>query len=150
LAPERFYELSDVIFIGRVTSIDRNRPLDQAVHVTFDVYKSWKGVDTEVVTIRTGNGNSCGYFRFEQGHEYLVYGDKDISSINVGLCGGTADIEYTPFVVNRDLKFLENSHTQLELKAGYTTSVNLYPIMTIVGSLVGISAVTFVVLVKRL
>jgi hypothetical protein len=147
VAPEYYYERSDAIFTGRATSIDRNTPLDEATHVTFDVSKSWKGIDTKAVTIRTGDGTGCGYYSFKQGQEYLVYGTKQVASINVDQCGGTASFD-SPFV-NLDLAFLENKHALLELKAGHTMSVNILPIMTVLGSLVAISIAAFVIIRKR-
>jgi hypothetical protein len=147
LAPDKYYEMSDVIFLGRVASVDGNQPLDQATHVTFNVSKSWKGVDTKVVTIRTGDGTSCGFYRFGQDHEYLVYGTKTLSTIDVNQCGGTASIDSDADFVNRDLQFL-SGYTPLELKAGHTMSINPIPILTVVGSLVAISLTTFVILKK--
>jgi len=147
-APERYYEMSDVISIRRVSNTDRNPPLDEATPVSFNVPKSWKGVDTKIITIRTGDGTSCGYYRFEQGQESLVYGAKNLSAIDITLCGGTATTDSSPFV-NLDFQFLENSYVPIELRAGYTMRINLFPIITIVGSLVAISIAAFVVFIKR-
>jgi hypothetical protein len=146
--PERYYEWSDVIFLGRVTSVNENQPHDQAAHITFNVSKSWKGVDTEIVTIRTGDGTPCGFFRFYRNQEYLVYATRDISSINVSQCGGTASVDESPFV-SRDLEFLENNHTPLELNAGRTASISLFPIVTTLASFIAISIAAFVVIRKR-
>jgi hypothetical protein len=148
LAPEKYYELSDVIFVGRATNIDRNQPFDQAANVTFNVSKSWKGVDTKLVTIRTGDGTSCSSYHFEQDREYLVYGTRDLSSVDVTFCGGSASIDYSPFV-SRDLTFLENNYTPLELEVGHIRSINLFPIITILGSLVAVSTAAFIILKRR-
>lgn len=150
---EVHYERSDVVFLGRVIGLG-TQPHDVAQHVTFNVSKSWKGVDTKIVTIRTGDGiGGCQFYRFEQGIEYLVYGVKDVASINVGLCQAPSPVDSSgsadpsPFV-SHDLQFLE-SRTPLELNAGRTTSINIFPIMAILGSFVAISIATFVIVKKR-
>jgi len=122
--------------------MDRNPPLDEAAHVTFNVPNSWKGVDTKRVTIRTGDRTSCGFYRFEQGQEYLAYGAKNISAIDLTLCGCTATIDSSPFV-NLDLQFLENRNVPIGLMARYTMGINLFPIITTVGNLVAISVAAF-------
>lgn len=149
---ERHYEISDVVFLGRVTGVDA-QPHDVAEHVTFNISKSWKGVDTRTVTIRTGDGTGCGFYRFEQGIEYLVYGTRDIASINVGLCEAPSPVDSSgsadpsPFV-SHDLQFLD-SRTPLEIRAGHTASVSISLIATILGIFAAISLAAFVVIKKR-
>jgi hypothetical protein len=119
------------------------------MHVTFDVLRSWKGVDTKKVTIHTGDGSSCGSYGFrvdDPERQYLVYGTKDLSEIRVTLCGGT--VENGPYLNNviGDLKYLEANFMPIELKAGHTMSVDIFPLLQILGSFLAVAAVAFVII----
>jgi hypothetical protein len=89
---------SSAAFVGRVTDIDK--PLLDSLglttsglhYVTFEVTRSWKGVASDRVVVRTRlSGEACGY-RFEIGQEYLVYTSGDADLIT-GICTGTRPTE---------------------------------------------------------
>ncbi|MGH9879480.1 MAG: hypothetical protein ACREBU_08775 [Nitrososphaera sp.] len=146
--------MSDVIFVGKVISTERAPPLDVGMLVTFDVLKSWKGVDTKIVTIHTGDGSSCSGYPFwvdEPKRQYLVYATKNFSEVRVTFCGGT--IQYDPPLdanrVDRDLSYLDNNFIPIELKTGHTISLNLYPLLQILGGFLAIAVAAFV-LIRRI
>jgi hypothetical protein len=128
-------ESSELIRVCRLTS----------QYITFDVSKSWKNVNTKIVAIRTDDGTSCGSFPFRQSQEYLVYGTKGLSSVDVTLCGGSTSIEHS----TNELTFLENNYAPLELREGHTMSVNILSIMTIIGIFVAISIAAFAIIRRR-
>ena len=88
---------SDTIFSGRVLDIKnpeaQNGIMSSAdpVQVTFDVFKSYKGLrGNNVVVTTTLSDDSCGY-DFKNGQEYLVYANKSSGdNLSVSLCSRTA------------------------------------------------------------
>lgn len=91
----------DVIFSGRVIVILGPESIGNIIStasptkVSFEVYKSYKGVKEKNITVNTAfSGVSCGY-EFRMGEEYLVYGTKDnIGNIHVNNCGRTNLLSY--------------------------------------------------------
>src|SRR5437867_2398758 len=89
LSPEMKYEKSDVIFLGKIARYTGG-------FVTFDVIKSWKGVDTRQITIRNGGVSACDSYPFSQSEpdrQYIVYAKKNLLEIHVTPCGGTITTE---------------------------------------------------------
>jgi hypothetical protein len=100
----------DAIFEGRVVraelksawvkaSVGDSVPanLDEDVPtmlVTFDVTRSYRGVEGPRVDVETGlGGGDCG-FGFDIGRQYLVYADRGESGqLSTGICDATAPIE---------------------------------------------------------
>jgi hypothetical protein len=149
LEPDRHYELSDVIFVGEVVAIDKNRPFEEGAYVTFDVSKSWKGVDAKSVTIHTGEANDpCSYYRFEESREYLVYGTEAIFAIDTRLCSGSIPTDSDHFV-DANLEYLDSSYSPLQLKSGAITSFNPLPLTVIIGIPLAIGTAAFLILRKR-
>ncbi len=77
--------------------------------VTFDVQKSWKGISTTRITLKTGGGGGdCGYL-FNTGDTYLVYGWQSDSFDDLGasICSRTTEISYAA----EDLSYLNTLPT---------------------------------------
>jgi len=86
-SPDNLFPISyfnyDVIFTGKVINGD-------PVH--FNIYRAFKGVSGNEITIYTSpSATSCGY-PFEVGKEYVVYGSKTDYGIRTGLCTGTTEL----------------------------------------------------------
>ncbi len=86
----------DTIFSARVIDKKLERESEtyfssaDPVTVSFEVYESWKGTNTQNISLTTmAGGASCGYY-FEVGQEYLVY---SYNVTSVGLCSRTALLE---------------------------------------------------------
>lgn len=62
--------------------------------VTFDVSRSYQGVQPKHVQLRTGlGGGDCG-FDFDAGKNYLVYASRNqFGHLSTGICTGTALLE---------------------------------------------------------
>lgn len=92
---------SAAVFAGTVTEIREDATgavpgSGEALSVTFDVQKVWKGRNTSQVTVRTARSTAaCGH-PFEEGRAYLVYADgrNDSSGLTVSLCSRTAGLEH--------------------------------------------------------
>ncbi len=80
---------SKAVFSGVVLEVIENPQLFY-VEVKFRVQSSWKLVNTDAITIRTGRGRGdCGY-RFEIGESYLVYAyGPDESHLETNICQRT-------------------------------------------------------------
>lgn len=63
---------ADAVFLGEV---ERVVTKDLSVEAELKVEKSWKGVDTETVTLLSWATN-C-YLHFEAGRSYLIFGSKN-------------------------------------------------------------------------
>jgi hypothetical protein len=91
---------NDAAFIGRVTNIefmeDPGKVVEPRVKVHFDVLRNWKGIQGSDVIVETKNNQgTCQGYRFELGHEYLVFGDLTKSQVGVEhLCGGTRELRH--------------------------------------------------------
>lgn len=116
---DRLYEDSDVIFSGKVSKVDEVYSfLENEQYVSFVNITSWKGIDTESVTIRAEQW--CGVNRFNEGAEYLVYADKGPVSIDAKACSGTVPLENAGY----RSQFLAAKPT-IPLKDGDTGSISL-------------------------
>jgi hypothetical protein len=82
-------EKSKAVFSGVALEVIEN-PQVFYVEVKFRVQRSWKLVNTDEITIRTGRGRGdCGY-RFEIGESYLVYAyGSDESHLETNICQRT-------------------------------------------------------------
>jgi len=82
---EESFEMAKAVFSGRVLSIDENDgfsdkilgffkpPFSSRREVKIQVLESWKGVNSDVVTVATGRGGGdCGV-AFLKNEEYLIY-----------------------------------------------------------------------------
>jgi hypothetical protein len=145
------YEESDAIFIGKITKIDRYHPLENTRYITFDVSRSWKGVETESITIHSDN-NECAGMVAIMGQEYLIYAkNKDLLKIDVG-CGGSIATDggsSNEEFVARDIKYLDTLYETVTLREGHTTSVNIFPPLQILGSFIVLAIGAFVFLRRR-
>ncbi|MGH6933091.1 MAG: hypothetical protein ACREEE_11730 [Dongiaceae bacterium] len=97
-SPADALDRSSAAFVGQVIDIDKpfldNLGLTSSgLHdVTFQVLRSWKGVSSDSIVVRTRlSGEACGY-RFEIDQKYLVFtaGNPDLLT---GLCTGTRPAE---------------------------------------------------------
>ena len=132
-SPETYYERSDIIFVGTVIDIENEpRFLERGQYVLLNVSKSWKGVDTKTITVNAEGG------RFREGNEFLVYADKNFLAMEVTFCGGTIRTE-SDGLADRELGYLENNHSTIELKADHTMSMNPFPLLGLIGALMGIA-----------
>jgi hypothetical protein len=91
--PPEALKKSDAVFVGKVTSIARGNSHWRSV--TFEVEKTWKGVEGKSVHVVTRlNSAACG-FSFEDGKSYLVYanfvgGDgPDAKTLSTNICTRT-------------------------------------------------------------
>jgi hypothetical protein len=141
------YENADVIFIGTVTKIDRDVPLEHGSHVTFQVSKAWKGIDTQLVTIHNGYSqySVCGPFPLFKQQDVLVYGGKNFFEIY--LASGTMSAEPSQYF-ERDMQYLDSLYAAVDLKAGHTTSVDIFPPLQILGSFLAVAVAAFI-LIRR-
>ena len=90
-SPEGALEQSTAVFAGKVTGIKIN---DSRLAATFDVDRTWKGISSEPVEVKSSTQDTaCGYF-FEEDKEYLVYahGETELD-LNTSSCGRTKPLE---------------------------------------------------------
>lgn len=157
-SPERYAQSSDVIFLGRVISKVEARAPEVGSYVTFDVLKSWKGVDTKTVTIHTGDGSSCGSFPFRlddpERLEFLVYGTQNFGEIFVTLCGGTisrnlqgVDFNSNPYMnVDLSIEYLDNTLSPASLRQGHTWTGSVIFPLQILGCLFVAAGAAFAII----
>jgi hypothetical protein len=144
-SPQTLDEKSDVIFIGIITDKERG-PLENALHVKFHVSKSWKGIDTQSVTIHIDDPQCSPPFFADR--EYLVYSYKDLFEIRMPACSGTTVTENTE-IVQPEIQYLDTHYTPITLKIGRTESLNILPVIEIIAAIVGISIVAFLVIARH-
>jgi hypothetical protein len=92
--PPKALEQAAAVFSGKVTKIDANQGHRKTI--TLSVDRTWKGIDTETVTLTTGSGGGdCGY-GFKDGEAYLVYayrgGDEENGPLGTSICSRTRPI----------------------------------------------------------
>jgi hypothetical protein len=157
LGPDYLASSADVIFVGKVAAIEQKSQLGQEKYVTFDVLKSWKGVNTETVTIRNGDDSSCGSYplnRAEAESQYLVYANHEYSEIMITLCGGTIpldtggiDLDLNPHLdPRRDFAYLDSSYQPIVLKPGRTPSIDVFLPIQILGAFAATAVLVFFVI----
>jgi hypothetical protein len=106
LAPylaHRDFKLADVVFIGKVTEIERvmSEDKDYDIVVTFAVRRAWKQNVKETVALRNFEGCDRGY---KLGEQWLVYGyERSDGAFKIDCCcSGTkllsrADVDLKTF-----------------------------------------------------
>jgi hypothetical protein len=78
--------------VGSLTSADMDEDYP-FLQVTFDVLRSYRGVEQKNAVVTTGlGGGDCG-FDFEVGKQYLIYANEDAGHLSTGICSGTALLE---------------------------------------------------------
>lgn len=78
---------SAAIFEGRVVGVDVE---DSALVVHFRVTQAWRGVEHEIVDVRTARDSAaCGY-AFETNAVYLVYAQAREDGLRTGICSRTS------------------------------------------------------------
>ena len=89
--PEGALEQSTAVFAGKVTGIKIN---DSRLAATFDVDRTWKGISSEPIEVKTSTQDTaCGYF-FEEDKEYLVYAYGETGlDLSTNSCGRTKPLE---------------------------------------------------------
>lgn len=91
--PKQALEKASAVFSGKVVEIQQGQQQFAPKRVTFEVDRSYKGVDAGRVVVTTASdGAMCG-FGFQQGKSYLVYGYGDKEALNTNLCTRTKSIE---------------------------------------------------------
>lgn len=95
-APSVAAEESDLVFSGRVLSIEKSDPTDffSFLDVEFEVIEAFKGTEeSSRVRILTGPDSAvCGY-RFEHGNSYLVYARGGGREYWTGICDRTQSLD---------------------------------------------------------
>jgi len=89
------YKESTAIFVGKVIEKDGGSMIDGATHVTFDVEKSWKGVDAKTIKVHI-DSPACSTAILEN-EDYLVYANLDLFEVRMPSCSGTSwmgNVEY--------------------------------------------------------
>ncbi len=95
------YNMSSLIFIGKVLSIEK---ADLGYIVEFDVGSVYKGEFKDRISLYTNKDSaSCG-FNFEIGNHYLVYANDYGQRLETGLCSGNLLSNQS----KDDIDFLEN------------------------------------------
>lgn len=93
-------------FAGRVQAVE---PSADALRVTFDVSRVYKGPRAKTLTVSTRAGE-CG-FTFAPGKPYLVFANGDKTALSTDACAGNVDLEQPTSAVR-----------QLDMHSGYARS----------------------------
>jgi hypothetical protein len=100
---KRAFSDSTAIFEGEVLEVSKSSKNEFELIIKLKVSKSWKGIQTGEITVKTPNqGSMCGY-DFAVGKSYLIYANGSDNQLSVFLCSRTADL-----LNNGDIKFLNN------------------------------------------
>jgi len=95
-------EGASAVFSGRVIEIQQDQQPLAAKRVTFEVDRSFKGVDAGRVVVTTASdGAMCG-FGFQKGESYLVYCYGGQEALGTNLCTRTKNLD----AADEDLKEL--------------------------------------------
>jgi len=98
--PQEALAQADAVFLGLAQALAapgaEGAPPGQAA-VTFNVERSWKGVEEPYVTVYTAEHTAvCGY-PFEVGRRYLVYAAQSAPGVlTTTICTRTADADAAP------------------------------------------------------
>lgn len=141
--PEKYYQ-SEVIFVGQI--LERGAA-DNEMYVTFNVSRSWKGVDTRTVTVRIDSPGCSPPFM--AGLEYIVYAYSNDFGSRVKACSGTVSTENVEYV-SRDFGYLDAAYAQIELKPGHASYASpTFLAIQILSVSAGISVATFFIISRR-
>ncbi len=97
------YWTTPTLFLGHVIGIDHvydEPPTENVIGpgkylVHFEVTKAYRGSVGQEVVVRTADQDSACGFRFEQGHDYLVYGNAASGDIETNHCTRTHEVTNT-------------------------------------------------------
>lgn len=101
---EKGYEDSDFVFQGKAGAIESVDILGYPYKkVHFVVDQVWKGNLTQKdVTVSTASDSAACGFNFEEGVEYVVFGQKDDNQdVNVSLCSNTVKVTDSATVIEQ-------------------------------------------------
>jgi hypothetical protein len=90
--PKDALKTATAVFQAKVTKIEKG---ERTYTVTFEVSRSWKGISSDTVVVKTAtDGAACG-FGFEVDKEYLVYcyGKAD-TGLQTNICTRTRTLEF--------------------------------------------------------
>ena len=144
--PQEYDTTSDVIFVGRLVEMRDNVPFEWSPHITFDVSKSWKGIDTRLVTVHIDD-IAC-ETSFRPGNEYLVHAYRDSFELRMPTCSGTTWTENQEGIAY-EIAYLDALYEPVRIIDGHTGGVNALTLIQVLGVSCGIGAVAFVMLVRR-
>jgi hypothetical protein len=86
-SPARDFVNAQAVFRGRVTKVGFNWFGRRAAPVTFEVERSWKGLDSNQVVVYTGPVEG---YSFEPGETYIVYASRDNGTFYTSNCSATS------------------------------------------------------------
>jgi MYXO-CTERM domain-containing protein len=102
--PEAF-ERAAAVFEGRVAAIEpvkRGEDVAPQFHeVRIEVTRAWKGVEDEIVLVRTRADEAACGFNFQKGESYLVYASATDRGLDVSLCSRTVPMDRAGEDLNR-------------------------------------------------
>ena len=87
--PARDFVNAQAVFRGRVTNVGLNWFGRRAAPVTFDVERSWKGVDSNRIVVYTGPFEG---YAFKSGETYIVYASRDNGTFYTSNCSATSNV----------------------------------------------------------
>ena len=132
--PEEAYQISDVVFSGKVTNIieDSNNGF---MEIAIEVFDVWKGIVENQIIMLSGL-DDCGYY-FQINEEYLIYGYySQMNHVWTDICTRTNLLEDA----EEDLDYLNSlNNTQCEGDANLDNSVNIQDVVLIVNHILGIN-----------
>jgi len=100
--PKQALEAATAVFSGKVVEIKPGKQPFAPRQVSFEVDRSFKGIDGRRVVVATAADSAmCGY-AFQQGKNYLVYCCGDKKSLSTNICTRTKGME----AAGEDLKDL--------------------------------------------
>lgn len=92
-SPEERRDRSDVVFVGRVIALQKEK---QARRYTFEVSQVLKGSSRQRITVgSSGPGSACGSF-FDQGTAYLIYAYGGADEFRTNVCQGNPPVDSPP------------------------------------------------------
>lgn len=136
------YEESTAVFVGKVVEKDGGSPIDYAMHVKFEVQKSWKGIDTKSTQVHLDNP-AC-TTPFLDNETYLIFAYQDMFEVRMKGCSGSSwmgNVEN----LEPDIRYLDEHYSSIAL----IERTNIKEGWEILGVLVGISLVAFFVIMKQ-
>lgn len=91
--PKQAMEASSAVFSGKVVEIQQGQQQFAPKRVTFEVDRSYKGVDAGRVVVTTASDSAMCGFGFQQGKSYLVYCHGGKEALGTNICTRTKNIE---------------------------------------------------------
>lgn len=86
--PQENYDRSDVVFVGRVTSVLQDKSVYGDYRIKFEISKAYKGnLGTTVTIMAAGSSAACGYDDgkgvFKTGSVWAIYADSEFRTSSV-------------------------------------------------------------------